>query len=173
MTGEGEHFQHRGEGQIEVRCAGRTGKPRANPRPCWEQGGGWHRRKLSLAGERTGRSSRRRTEASERAGRQRLCGQERSSPDSESGEQWTPFGKANRVPGGKRTRGARKPGAVLSADICLSVCLSTTLCVCVCVPALSLVSFSSGASFSSLSSDLLAFPLLCSALNSFYFREFQ
>ena len=32
----------------------------------------------------------------------RLCGQESSSPDSESGEQWMPFGKVNLVPGGKR-----------------------------------------------------------------------
>ena len=42
-----------------------------------------------------------------------LCGQESSSPDSESGEQWTPFGKVNLVPGGKRTQGAQKPSAVL------------------------------------------------------------
>ena len=62
----------------------------------------------------------------------RLCGKESSSPDPESGEQWTPFGKVNLVPGGKRTQGARKPSAVLSADICLSVCLSTPLRVCVC-----------------------------------------
>ena len=62
----------------------------------------------------------------------RLCGKESSSPDSESGEQWMPFGKVNRVPGGKRTQGARKPSAVLLADTCLSVCLSTTLRVCVC-----------------------------------------
>ena len=69
----------------------------------------------------------------------RLCGKESSSPDHESGEQWTPFGKVNLVLGGKRTQGAQKPSAVLSADICLSVCLSMPL-VFVCVPALSLVS---------------------------------
>ena len=62
----------------------------------------------------------------------RLCGKESSSPDPESGEQWTPFGKVNLVPGGKKTQGARKPSAVLSADVCLSVCLSSALRVCVC-----------------------------------------
>ena len=62
----------------------------------------------------------------------RLCGKESSSPDPESGEQWTPFGKVNLVLGGKRTQGAQKPSAVLSADICLSVCLSTPLRDCVC-----------------------------------------
>ena len=61
-----------------------------------------------------------------------LCGKESSSPEPESGEQWTPFGKVNLVPGGKKTQGARKPSAVLSADICLSVCLSSALRVCVC-----------------------------------------
>ena len=61
-----------------------------------------------------------------------LCRKESSSPDPESGEQWTPFSKVNLVPGGKRTQGAQKPSAVLSADICLSVCLSTPLRVCVC-----------------------------------------
>ena len=92
----------------------------------------------------------------------RLCGKESSFPDPESGEQWTPFGKVNLVPGGKRTQGAQKPSAVLSVDICLSVCLSTPLRVC--VPALSLVSFSSGASFSTLSSDFFSFSpssLIC------------
>ena len=62
----------------------------------------------------------------------RLCRKGSSSPDPESGEQWTPFGKINLVPGGKRTQGGRKPSAVLSADVCLSMCLSTTLRVCVC-----------------------------------------
>ena len=62
----------------------------------------------------------------------RLCGKGSSSPDSESGEQWTPFGKINRVLGGKKIQGARKSSAVLSADVCLSVCLSSALCVCVC-----------------------------------------
>ena len=37
----------------------------------------------------------------------------------------------------------RRKLSVLSADVCLSVCLSSVVCVCVCVciPALSLVSF--------------------------------
>ena len=63
-------------------------------------------------------------------------------------------------------QGARKPSAVLSADVCLSMCLSTPLRVCVCMPALSLVSFSSGASFFSLSSDLFFSPssLICPQL---------
>ena len=64
-------------------------------------------------------------------------------------------------------QGARKPSAVLSADVCLSMCLSTPLRVCVCMPALSLVSFSSGASFFSLSSDLFSFSpssLICPQL---------
>ena len=94
----------------------------------------------------------------------RLFGKESSSPDPESGEQWTPFSKVNLVLGGKRTQGARKPSAVLSGDICLSVSLSMPLRVCVCAPALSLVSFSSGASFSTLSSDFFSFSpssLIC------------
>ena len=127
--------------------------------PAEKQEGIWSRRKLSIKGERTGRSSRCKTEASERAGRQRLCGQESSSPDSESGEQWTPFSKVNLVPGGKRTQGARKPSAELSGDICLSACLSTPLRVCVCAGIVSGL-VSSGASFSSLSSDSFSFPLL-------------
>ena len=43
-----------------------------------------------------------------------------------------PFGKVNLVPEGKKTQGAQKPSAVLSADVCLSVCLSSALHVCVC-----------------------------------------
>ena len=62
----------------------------------------------------------------------RHCGKESSSLDPESGEQWTPFGKVNLVLGGKRTQGAQEPSSVLSADISLSVCLSTPLRVCVC-----------------------------------------
>ena len=34
----------------------------------------------------------------------RLCGKESSSPEPESGEQWTPFGKVNLA--GKKTQGA-------------------------------------------------------------------
>ena len=78
-----------------------------------------------------------------------LCGKESSSPDPESGEQWMPFGKLNLLPGGKRIQGARKPSAVLSADVCLSVCLSSALRVCMCAgivsdpppPRFNLVSF--------------------------------
>ena len=62
----------------------------------------------------------------------RLCRKQSSSPDPKSGKQWTPFGKVNPLTGGKRTQGARKPSAVLSADVCLSVCLSSALRVCVC-----------------------------------------
>ena len=62
----------------------------------------------------------------------RLCGKESSSPDPEYDEQWMPFGKVNLVPGGKMTQVAKKPSDLLSADICLSVCLSTPLHVCVC-----------------------------------------
>ena len=65
-----------------------------------------------------------------------LCRKESFSPDPESGEQWT------------KTQGARKPSTVLLADVCLSVCFFGSPCLC--VLALSLVSFSSGASFSSL-----------------------
>ena len=36
------------------------------------------------------------------------------------------------LPGGKRIQGARKPSAMLSADVCLSVCLSSALRVCAC-----------------------------------------
>ena len=61
-----------------------------------------------------------------------LCGKESSSPDPESGEQWMPFGKVNLVLGGKKIQGARKPSAMLSADVCLSMCLSSALHVCVC-----------------------------------------
>ena len=35
-----------------------------------------------------------------------LCRKESSSPDPESGEQWTPFGKVNLVPGVKKIQGA-------------------------------------------------------------------
>ena len=38
----------------------------------------------------------------------RLCGKGSSSPDPESGEQWTPFGKVNLVPGGQENSGALK-----------------------------------------------------------------
>ena len=61
-----------------------------------------------------------------------LCGKGSSSPEPESGERWTPFGKVNLVLGGKKTQGARKPSTVVSADVCLSVCLSSALRVCVC-----------------------------------------
>ena len=61
-----------------------------------------------------------------------LCRKESSSPDPESGEQWMPFGKVNLVLGGKKIQGARKPSAMLSADVCLSMCLSSALHVCVC-----------------------------------------
>ena len=99
-------------------------------------------------------------------GGSRFCGKESFSPDPKSGEQWTPFGKVNLLPGGKKIQGARKPSAVLSADVCLSVCLSTPLRVCVCMPASSLVPFSSGASFFSLSSDFFSSPssLICPQL---------
>ena len=49
-----------------------------------------------------------------------FCVKDSFSPDPESGEQWT------------KTQGARKPSAVLSADVCLSMCLSSALRVCVC-----------------------------------------
>ena len=93
----------------------------------------------------------------------RLFGKESSSPDPESGEQWTPFSKVNLVPGGKRTQGARNPALCCQVTyVCPCVCLRPS--VFVCVPALSLVSFSSGASFSTLSSDLFSFSpssLIC------------
>ena len=62
----------------------------------------------------------------------RLCGKGSSSPDPESGEQWTPFGRINLLRGGKIIQGARKLSAVSSADVCLSVCLPSALRVCVC-----------------------------------------
>ena len=61
----------------------------------------------------------------------RLCWKESSSPDPESGERWTLFSKVNLPPGGERIQGARKPSAVLSAEVCLSMCLSSALRVCV------------------------------------------
>ena len=64
-------------------------------------------------------------------GGSQFCGKESSSPDPESGEQWMPFGKVNLLPGDKRIQGARKPSAMLSADVCLSVCLPSALRVCV------------------------------------------
>ena len=97
----------------------------------------------------------------------RFWGKESSSPDPKSGEQWTLLGKVNLLLGDKKIQGARKPSTVLLADICLSVCLCTALHVCVCIPALSLVPFSSGASFFSLSSDLFSFSpssLICPQL---------
>ena len=52
-----------------------------------------------------------------------LCRKGSSSPGPESGEQWTPFGKINLLPGGKRIQGAQKLTAMLLADVCLCVCL--------------------------------------------------
>ena len=64
----------------------------------------------------------------------RLCKKESSSSRllPKFGEQWTPFGKVNLVPGDKKIQGARKPSTVLLADVCLSVCLSSALRVCAC-----------------------------------------
>ena len=91
----------------------------------------WRRRKLSIEGgtdwtlqPAQDRGQRARWKAAGSAGRR--------APEPASGEQWTPFGKVNLVPGGKKTQGARKPSTVLSADVCLSVCLSSALRVCVC-----------------------------------------
>ena len=78
-----------------------------------------------------------------------LSGKESSSPAPKSGEQWMPFGKVNVLPGGKRIQGAPKPSTMLSADVCLSVCLSSALRVCMCAgivsdpppPRFNLVSF--------------------------------
>ena len=61
----------------------------------------------------------------------RLCGQESSSPDSESGEKWTPFGKVNLVPEDRETLGVPLPSSVLSADECVSMCFSTPSRVCI------------------------------------------
>ena len=61
-------------------------------------------------------------------GGSRFCGKESSSPDPKSGEQWTPFGKVN-LPGGKRIQGAQKLSAILSADVCLCVCLQLSVFV--------------------------------------------
>ena len=54
----------------------------------------------------------------------RFWGKESSSPAPKSGEQWMPFSKVNLLLGGKKIQGAQKPSAVLSADVCMSVCLS-------------------------------------------------
>ena len=62
----------------------------------------------------------------------RLWGKEISSPDSECGEQWMQFSKVNLLPAGRRIQGARKHSTMLSADVCLFVCLSSALRVRVC-----------------------------------------
>ena len=59
----------------------------------------------------------------------RLCRKGSSSPDPESGEQWTPFGEINLLLGGKRIQGAQKLSAILSADVCLCVCLQLSVFV--------------------------------------------
>ena len=61
----------------------------------------------------------------------RLCRKETSSPKSESGEQWTPFGKVTLVPEDRETQGVPPPSSMLLADVCLSVCFSTPFRVCV------------------------------------------
>ena len=85
-----------------------------------------------MKGEQIGRSSGARPRPASAPEGCWLCGKGSSSPDPESGEQWTPFGKINLLPGGKRIQGTRKPSAVLSADVCLYVCLPSALRVCVC-----------------------------------------
>ena len=98
-----------------------------------KQGGIWHRRKLSIeVWNRLDVPAGARLRPASTLEGSRLCGKESSSPEPESGEQWTPFSKVNLVPEGKKIQGARKPSTVLSADVCLSVCLSSALCVCVC-----------------------------------------
>ena len=53
-----------------------------------------------------GGASRHKAEASGHAGRQPILGEESSSPDPKSGEQWTPFSKVNPLLGGKKIQGA-------------------------------------------------------------------
>ena len=84
------------------------------------QGGIWRRRKLSIKGNGLNVPAGLRPRPASAPEGSQLCRKESSSPDPESGEQWT------------KTQGARKPSAVLSADVCLSVCLSSVLRVCVC-----------------------------------------
>ena len=61
----------------------------------------------------------------------RLCGEESSSPDPESGEQWTPFGKVNLLLGGERTQGARNPALRYRPTfVCPCVCLRLSVFVC-------------------------------------------
>ena len=61
----------------------------------------------------------------------RLCGKETSSPKPGSGERWTPFGKVTLVPEDRETQGVPPPSSVLSADVCLSMCFSTSFHVCI------------------------------------------
>ena len=94
-----------------------------NSRPCWEVGRYLAQKKAFYKGGPAGVRPR---PADALEGSQ-LSGKESSSPDPKSGEQWMPFGKVNLLPGGKRIQGAQKPSAVLSADVCLSMCLSWAL----------------------------------------------
>ena len=63
----------------------------------------------------------------------RLCGKGSSSPDPESGGQWTPFGKVNLVLGGKRTQGTPKTQRCVVGQhmsVCVFVYAPPCLCVC-------------------------------------------
>ena len=125
-------------GRINDSTSAQAGKSSVNPRPCCEAGRYLVQKKAFYkGGNRLNVPAGVRPRPATTLGGSQFCGKESSSPDPKSGEQWMPFGKVNLLPGGKRIQGARKPSAMLSADICLCVCLQ--LSVFVCVPALSLV----------------------------------
>ena len=120
-------------GRINNNTGAQAGKSSVNPRPCWEAGRYLAQKKAFYkGGNGLNVPAGVRPRPADTLGGSRFCRKESSSPDPESGEQWTPFGKVNLLPGGKRIQGARKPSTVLSADVCLSVCLSSALRVCVC-----------------------------------------
>ena len=144
-------------GRINNNTGAQAGKSSVNLRPCWEAGRYLAQKKAFYKGgpvavrprpADTLEGSRLRGKAfykggnglnvpagvrlrpADALGGSQFCGKESSSPDPKSGEQWRPFGKVNLLPGGKRIEGAQKPSAILSADVCLRVCLWLSVFVC-------------------------------------------
>ena len=81
-------------------------KVRVNPRPCCEAGRYLAQEKAFYRGLGLDIPAGARPRPASVLEGSRLCRKESSSPEPESGEQWTPFGKVTLVSGGKKTQGA-------------------------------------------------------------------
>ena len=94
-------------GRINNNTGAQAGKSSVNPRPCWEAGRYLAQKKaFSKEGNGLNVPAGVRPRPADVLEGSRFCGKESSSPDPKSGEQWTPFGKVNLLPGGKRIQGA-------------------------------------------------------------------